>query len=221
MIDEVSYVSFFPLTSSDHLVWMLPPIHLYFLHFIHFNSSFYFGFILKFDPFHLISLIFGWFSIVHFSHFFVLNLIYLCNWWLLFRERIQHPSTNYFLWSFNVFIVLWYGWLVPKAVTPYFCHPHLCVIFTRYNFIHFSFHHSFHPTTLFGRCYLFTFISCISFTSSLHFISHICCIFIWFIWFHWFLADFQSSIFPIFSHDFDLPLSLVITISWTCTTFIN
>ena len=124
MNNQFSYVSFFPLTSSDHIVWILSPVHLYFLHFIHFNSSFYFGFILKFDPFHLISLIFWWFSIVHFSHFFVLNLIYLCYSSLLFRERIQHPSTNYFLWSFNVFIVLWYGWLVSRAVTPYFCHLH-------------------------------------------------------------------------------------------------
>ncbi len=128
MIDEFSYVSFFPLTSSDHIVWMLWYVHLYFLHFIHFNSSFYFGFILKFDLFHVISLISGWFSIVYFCHFFVLNLIYLCNWWLLFRERIQHPSTNYFQCYFNGFIVLWYGWLVPRAVTPYFCHPHFCVL---------------------------------------------------------------------------------------------
>ena len=128
MNNQFSYVSFFPLTSSDHLVWILSPIHLYFLHFIHFISSFNFGFTLKFDPFHLISLISGWFSIVYFSHFFAMILIYLCHCWLLFRERIQHPSTNYFLWSFNVFIVLWYGWLVPRAVTPYFCQPHFCVL---------------------------------------------------------------------------------------------
>ena len=32
---------------------------------------------------------------------------------------------------------------------------------------------------------------------------------------------FNRPFFPFFSHDFDLPLSLVITISWTCTTFIN
>ena len=124
MIDQFSYISFFPLTSFDYIVWMLPPIHLYFLHFIHFISSFYFGFTLKFDPFHLISLISGWFSIVHFSHFFVLNLIYLCYSSLLFRERVQYSSTNYFQCYFNGFIVLWYGWLVPRAVTPYFCHPH-------------------------------------------------------------------------------------------------
>ena len=124
MIDQFSYVSFFPLTSSDHLVWMLWYCYLYFLHFIHFISSFYFRFTLKFDPFHLISLISTCFSIVHFSHFFVLNLIYLCYSSLLFRERVQYSSTNYFQSYFNGFIVLWYGWLVPRAVTPYFCHPH-------------------------------------------------------------------------------------------------
>ena len=69
MNNQFSYVSFFPLTSSDHIVWMLWYCYLYLLHFIHFISSLYFGFTLKFDPFHLISLISTCFSIVYFSLF--------------------------------------------------------------------------------------------------------------------------------------------------------
>ncbi len=150
MIDQFSYVSFFSLTSSNHIVWMLSPIYPYFLCFSHFFSSFYFGFMLKFDLIHAISLISTCFSIVHFPHFFVLNLIYLCDWWLLFRERVQHSSTNYFQCYFNVFVLLWYGWLVSRGVTPYFCHPHFYVIFTCFISILFSFSPSLHSTICSG-----------------------------------------------------------------------
>ena len=100
----------------------------------------------KFCLIHLISFVSRWFSILHFPHFFVMNLVYLCDLWLLFRERVYSSSTNYILCCFDVFVFLWYGWLVTRPVTPYFCHPHFGLFLPVY-FCSSHFHHSLHSTT--------------------------------------------------------------------------
>ena len=100
IVTSIFYISF---TSTHHFILDSPWNSIHFIWYYWFLADF------------LSSI---------FPIFFAMILIYLCNCWLLFHERVQHPSTNYFQCYFNVFVALWYGWLVPRAVTPYFCHPH-------------------------------------------------------------------------------------------------